>query len=388
MKGSNLNEQDFAYRNNQRFFAQIADGLEEEGAAELTALGAKDPETVFRGIHFTAELETVCGIVYQSRLCSRILAPLIYFDCHSSKYLYKTARQIPWEVLIGKGDSFAISATVAHSRINHSQYAALCLKDAIVDGFRDKFGWRPDVDRHDPDLMLNLHIDNNRAVISIDVSGGALHRRGYRQHPVSASMQETLAAAIIRLSGWQGERPLVDPMCGSGTLLCEAMMSYCRIPAGYLRRRFGFEKLPDFNQSSWQKLRRKIDSGIREMPDGLISGADISKEAAKAARSNLNLLPNGQDVVIRRQPFAEGEDIENSVIVCNPPYGIRMGSRDTTAPLLKEMGSFLKHHCRGSDAYLYFGRREMLKMIGLRTSLKKPLKNGGLDGVLARYEMY
>jgi len=388
MKRAELHGQVFAYQNNQRFFAQISDGLEEEGAAELTALGARDAETVFRGIHFGANLEDIYSIVYQTRLCSRILAPLIYFDCHSPKYLYKTARQIPWEVFVSKGGSFAISATVAHSRINHSQYAALCLKDAIVDSFRDKFGSRPDVDRHDPDLRLNLHIDNNRAVISVDVSGGALHRRGYRQHPVSASMQETLAAAIIRLSGWKGERPLVDPMCGAGTLLCEALMSHRRVPAGYLRRRFGFEKLPDFDRNSWQKLRREIDSGIREMPDGLISGSDISKEAARAARSNLNLLPNGKDIVVRRQPFSEGGEIENSVIVCNPPYGIRMGSSDGTAALLKEMGSFLKHHCRGSDVYLYFGRREMLKMIGRRPSLKKPLKNGGLDGVLARYEMY
>jgi putative N6-adenine-specific DNA methylase len=388
LKRSELPGEVFAYQKNSRFFATIAEGLEKEGAEELTSLGGIDPEPAYRGIHFNADQETLYRIVYQSRLCSRILAPLLSFDCHSPKYLYKTARTLPWEVLLKKTGSLAVTATVANSSIKHSQYAALCLKDAIVDTFRDKFGSRPDVDRQNPDLLLNLHIDNNRAVISIDASGGALHRRGYRQNTGAAPMQETLAAAIIRSSGWDGTRPLVDPMCGSGTLLCEALMISCRIPAGYLRKRFGFESLPDFDRSKWQDLRREIDREITVLPEGLIRGADISKEAASAARSNLNLLPNGTDVIVKSCSFIDGGPIENSVIVCNPPYGIRIGNREMTAELLKEFGSFLKHNCRGSAVFLYFGQREMLKMIGLKTSLRMPLKNGGLDGVLAKYEMF
>jgi putative N6-adenine-specific DNA methylase len=388
VKSSEQPDQLFAYQKNKRFFATISEGLEPEGAEELVSLGALDPEPAYRGVHFSAEPEVLYGIVYQSRLCSRILAPLLTFDCHSAKYLYKTARTLPWEVLLDKAGSFAIAATVANSSIKHSQYAALCLKDAIADYFRDKFGTRPDVERQDPDLLLNLHIDNNRAVIGIDVSGGALHRRGYRQNAVPAPMQETLAAAIIRLSGWNGERPLVDPMCGSGTLLCEALMSSCRIPAGYLRKRFGFESMPDFDRRKWQTLRRELDRRIIGLPEGLIRGADIAKEAATATRANLNLLPNGKDVVVKKCSFMDGGPIENSVIVCNPPYGLRIGTREGTAELLKEFGGFLKHNCRGSEVYLYFGRREMLKMIGLKTSMRKSLRNGGLDGVLAKYEMF
>lgn len=383
-----LNETRFAYQKNNRFFATITEGLENEGAKELAALGARDTEPVYRGIHFTAEQTRLYEIVYQTRLASRILAPLISFDCHSPKYLYKTARTIPWEILLKKTGSFMISATVANSTIKHSQYAALCLKDALVDHFRDEFGSRPDVDKLNPDLFLNLHIDNNRAVISIDVSGGALHRRGYRQSTVAAPMQETLAAAIIRLSGWHGEGPLVDPMCGSGTLLCEALMSACKIPAGYLRKRFGFESMPDFNRQAWHDIRREIDRGIKDLPANLIRGSDIAKEAATACRNNLNLLPNGKDVVVKKHSFQDSEPIENATILCNPPYGIRIGDHERTAALMKEFGSFLKHKCRGSKAYLYFGNREMLKLIGLKTSQRIPLKNGGLDGVLAKYEMY
>lgn len=388
MSETDLSGAIFAYQKNQRFFAQIAEGLEKEGAEELLALGASDPEPVFRGIHFSADLETLYALTYQTRLCSRVLAPLISFDCHSPKYLYKTARKLPWTLLLNKSGSFAVAATVANSQINHSQYAALCLKDALVDSFRDEFGSRPDVDRQDPDLRLNLHIDNNRAVISIDVSGGALHRRGYRQNQVEAPMQETLAAAIIRFSGWDGSRPLVDPMCGSGSLLCEALMKQSRVPAGYLRKRFGFENMPDFDRAKWLGIRRGIDRQIIKLSPDLIGGSDIAKEAVTAARSNLNLLPEGDGVIVRRCAFQEAGPVENAVIVSNPPYGLRIGSKEDAAGLLKEFGSFLKHKCRGSDVYLYFGRREMLKMIGLKPSLKKPLKNGGLDGVLARYEMY
>ena len=379
----------FAYRRTGRFFAQVGEGLEEAGAKELVELGGTEPVAAFRGVHFgAADLATLCRINYRSRLCTRILAPLISFDCHSTKYLYKTAHALPWEELLGVDGTFAISATVGNSAISHSKYAALCLKDAMADRYRERFGRRPDVDREQPDLQLNLHIDQNRAVISLDTSGSSLHRRGYRRDTVAAPMQETLAAAIIALSGWDGSRPLVDPFCGSGTLLCEALMHQARIPAGYLRERFGFELLPEFDPAVWARERREMDEAIRAVPAGLIRGSDLDRQAVAAARTNLNLLPGGKAIEVRRAAFVELAPIEGSLIVANPPYGIRMGDRDGTAELLKEFGSFLKHRCRGSEVYLYFGRREMLKMIGLKPASKKPLNNGGLEGVLARYLMY
>jgi len=378
----------FTYQKTARFFAQVASGLEKEGKEELAELGGMDIDPAFRGIYFKADLATLYRINYQSRLCSRILAPLLTFDCHSTKYLHKTAMKIPWEIMVRKDGTFAVNATVAHSKIKHSQYAALCLKDAVVDSFKKKYGSRPDVDRHDPDLLVNLHIENNRAVISIDTSGGSLHRRGYRQKSIAAPMQETLAAAIVRLSGWDGSKPLVDPMCGSGTLLCEALMSHCRIPAGYLRKRFGFESMSDFDQKVWQGVRAGADKGIRKLPGGLISGYDIDGEVVAAARSNCGVLPEGKGIAIRKSSWQKIASLENSVIISNPPYGIRLGRKEGLNSFMKEFGDFLKQRCRGSEAYLYFGKREMLKMIGLKPSWKRPLKTGGLDGVLAKYEMY
>ncbi len=378
----------FSYQKNNRFFAQIADGFSEAAVAELSELGASEIQPVYRGLHFTASPTVLYRVNYQSRLCSRITAPLISFDCHSAKYLYKTASKIPWQDLLDIRKSFAIKATVNKSNINHSQYAALCLKDAVVDYFKRDKGRRPNVDRRNPDLWLDLYINNNRATISLDLSGGSLHRRGYRQDAVEAPMQETLAATIIRLSEWQGERPLVDPMCGSGTLLAEAMMHYCRIPAGLLRPHFGLEMMPDFQEEIWHKIRREAKDNIISLPDGLISGSDIFKSASTTARANLANLPHGQHVSIQTMPFQDIEVLSNTTIVCNPPYGVRLKNSVEAAALIEEFGNFLKRKCTGSTAYIYLGQRQLLKSVGLHPAWKKPLKTGGLDGVLAKYDLY
>lgn len=378
----------FVYQKNSNYFAQVAENVEPLAVAELTALGATQLNPVFRGVYFSASFEALYRIVYQTRLCTRVLAPLIHFDCHSTKYLYKTAQSIPWTELFDREQTFVVTATVSDSKISHSQYAALCLKDAIVDQFREKFGARPSVDKRDPDLVFNLHIHKNTAVISLDASGAALHRRGYRRETVEAPMQEALAATIIELAQWEGERPLLDPLCGSGTLLCEALMRYCRIPAGFLKESFGFMRLPDYDAGTWARVKAEADAGIRDLPEGLISGSDAAKPAVKAARINLGRLPHGREVAVRASRFQDLAPVNGALIVTNPPYGVRLGAREEAAALVGELGSFLKHKCAGSTACVYFGDREMLKKIGLKPAWKKPLSNGGLDGVLARYEMY
>ena len=239
----------FSYQKSGRYFAQVAQGLEDMGRKELQKLGAQEIKSAFKGFYFSADKATLYRLNYCSRFLSRILAPLIRFDCHSDKYLYKTASKINWQSLIELKNTFAVRANVSHSKITHSQFAALRLKDAIVDAFRKNTGKRPNVDTREPDILFNLHIQNNKATIYLDTSGASLHRRAYRQKSIAAPMQEIVAAAIISLSGWNGSRPLLDPMCGSGTLLCEAMMHYCRIPAGFLRNKFGFTALPDFDEN-------------------------------------------------------------------------------------------------------------------------------------------
>ena len=378
----------YQYQKDCRYFARIADSLKEAGADELSELGAEDVRPEFSGIHFRADKSTLYRINYLTRLLSRCLAPLISYPCHDTDTLYQKAKQIEWEDFFGKGNTFAVSGNVSDSVISHSKYAALRLKDAVADYFKEKAGQRPDVSVRNPDILLNLHIRHDKAVISIDTSGGALHRRGYREETVSAPMQETVAAAIIRFSEWDGSVPLYDPLCGSGTLLCEALMQYCNIPAGVFRNRFGFECLPDFDGAVWKQVKKEADGHIRELPRGLISGSDVSGEAVSAARTNLMGLHYGNNVSVERADFRKLPSIEEHVIVTNPPYGIRMGGDENLGMFYKNFGDFLKQKCKGTTAFVYFGEREYIKKIGLKASWKKPIKAGRLDGRLVKYEMY
>lgn len=377
----------YQYQATGRFFAQLAGGLEAEGASELTELGATATEEGYRGVHFAADLPTLYRCNLASRLATRILAPLVTFDCHSDRYLYRTARDIAWSDFIGPDDSLAIVSNVSNSRIRHSHYAALKVKDAIVDQFRDQTGKRPNIDRRNPSLWVSLHIHNNRAVISVDTSGGSLHRRGYRVESVEAPMQETVAAAAVRWTGWHGERKLVDPMCGSGTLVAEAVMHATKTPAGYFRKYFGFERLPDFDATVWKEIRKTALDNISPLATGLVEASDIDAAAVAATKKNLANLPSGDAVRVTRADFRTLPTINDAVIICNPPYGLRIGGRDM-ATFYKEFGDFLKQKCTGCTAFVYFGKREWIKKIGLRASFKKPLVNGALDGRLVRYDLY
>ncbi|MDA1029081.1 MAG: THUMP domain-containing protein [Bacteroidetes bacterium] len=355
---------------------------------ELAELGAEGIEPGYRGVHFRADPLTLYNIVYQARIPTRVIAPLVTFDCHSDKYLYKRAQEVDWISLIGPERTFAIFASVSGSHITHSKYAALRLKDAIVDQIRDAVGSRPDVDRREPDVSLNLHIENNRATISLDAAGQSMHRRGYRLDAMEAPLQETVAAAIIRMSEWKADRPLLDPMCGSGTILAEALMVATGTPGGYLHQKFGFEQFPDFDLWGWSALRKEIDSAIKPIEKGLISGSDIDSEALRLARKNLSRLPHGDLVTLSRADYRNLDDFGDGVLITNPPYGVRLGGGMRIEDFYKELGDFLKQKCKGSTAFVYVGKPELLKTVGLRTTWKKELVNGALDGRLARYDMY
>lgn len=374
--------------NHASYFAQIADGLEAIGMAELADLGAIDLRAAHRGIHFKADREALYRINYCTRLCTRVLAPIKTFTCPDADAIYEAARGIAWTRFFSPDHTFAVFASTAGSSVPHSQYAGLKLKDAVADHFRAAFGRRPNVDARAPDLWINLHIEKRRGTISIDTAGGSLHRRGYRTRRVEAPMQETVAAAMVALSEWDGRLPLVDPMCGCGTLIIEAAMAHCRIPAGFLRRRFGFERLPDYDSRIWQRVKTLADQRIRKLPDGLVSGGDIDPQAVAATRANCKMVPHARRVNVLRMDFRQIGLLENRIILCNPPYGIRLKGNSRIEHFYRQLGDFLKRRCRGSQAYIYFGNREMIKHIGLKPSWKKPLRNGGLDGRLVKYLLY
>ena len=379
---------EFEYQRRPRYFAQVAGSMEDLGAQELGELGARHIQPAYRGLYFEADKATLYRINYTSRLITRVLAPLATFSCHSTRALYKKAKETAWAHFFTADQTFAVRSTVTHSKITHSQYAALCVKDAIADYFREREHRRPAVERFEPDVWISVYIEKNRATLSLDTSGGSLHRRRYGGHRLEAPMQETVAAAIVRLAAWEGSNPLYDPMCGSGTLLSEALMSFSRIPAGYLRETFGFEHLPDFDPLLWKTIKKEAQGGIRELPEGLIAGSDVAPRAIQAARANLDKLPHGDRIGLEVKDFQTLHNLHNTTILCNPPYGIRLGQEETLRDLYKKLGDFLKQRCKNASAYLYCGNRNLISSIGLKPSWKKPLMSGGLEGRLVKYEIY
>ena len=378
----------YEYQLSGRYFAQVADDIKNIAEAELLELGASETSHSYRGIFFNAEPESMYRINLHSRLINRVLAPLKTFKCHSDKYLYQTAQQIHWEDFLTPEQTLAVTANVTQSNINHSKFAALRLKDAIVDYFRERYNKRPSIDTRNPDIWLSVYIEKNVATISVDTSGGSLHRRGYRIETTQAPMIETLAASIIKYSEWNGQTPLYDPFCGSGTFLCEAYLVVTKTPSAYRRNKFGFERLPDFNVKLWKKVKQEAKNKIQSINNNLIQGSDIDLKAVQTAQKNCAVIdPAGQIKILQKDIF-KIEKLENATIICNPPYGIRMQNKKDLSDFYKNLGDFLKQRCKNSTAFIYFGDRKYIKHIGLKSSQKWILSNGGLDGRLVKYVMY
>ena len=304
---------EYLYEKESQYFAQVAESIKDIAIKELKELGACDLQPVFRGIWFKASKKDFYRINYFSRLLSRILAPLVTFECHDKDDLYKAAKTIRWEEFLTPKKTFSITANVSESDITHSNFAGLRVKDAIADYFRDRTNKRPSVDSKDPYIIINLHIHKNRATLGIDASGGSLHKRGYREESVSAPMQETVAASIISLSEWDGKVSLYDPMCGSGTLLCEALMKYCKVPAQVFRTWFGFERLPDFDALLWEQIKKESQKNLKELKPNTISGSDISEHSVNAAKTNIMGLHFGNKIGIEQKDFKDIESLENQL---------------------------------------------------------------------------
>lgn len=373
------------YQKTRRFFAQIAGSIEHVAIEELRRLGAEVQREVPRGAYFTCDNPTLYRIIYTARLTQRVLAPIISLDCHSEKYLYDQARNnIDWPAIFTLDESFCILSNVSDSNIHHSLYAGQVLKDAICDRFRDQTGARPNFAQRNADVTFSLHIAKNHAVISLDVAGKSMHKRGYRDTGGAAPLQETLAAALLVHTKWNGDRPLTDIMCGSGVILAEALMLAANIPAGYLRGDTGLTHMPDYDADVWNHVRETENARMIAPAPGLICGSDINAYQIKAARGNLNQLPFGKQVALKVSRFQDLPALPNRFIVTNPPYGVRMGEKETVARLYMELGDFLRRACPDSEAYILCGDEQLSKALHLRATWKKKLKNGDLDTLLVK----
>jgi putative N6-adenine-specific DNA methylase len=270
---------------------------------------------------------------------------------------------------------------------NHSQYVALKTKDAIVDQFRDATGRRPSVDLDEPTLRINIHISDTKMTVSLDSSGSSLHKRGYRVDTGKAPMNEVLAAGLIQLSGWERHQRLIDPMCGSGTILIEAAMSAANIPAGFFRPFFGFTKWKNFDEELWTKITEGAISRISEDPIDL-TGIEISPNVIRKAKANI-LEARVEDMIkLFNADFRSWTPPEGrGLLIMNPPYGERM-DKDDLEELYVSIGTTLKKKYSGYDAWLVTSSMEGIKHIGLRPSRKITVFNGPLECKFLKFEMY
>lgn len=361
-------------------------GLEPILAAELEALGVSDVEILNRAVQFTGNQELLYKSNLHLRTALRVLRPIATFQANNERQLYERVRDIRWSDFLTPNQTFAIDGT-SHSEVfKHSKFIALKTKDAIADQFRERTGRRPSVDTLNPDLRINLHVFDRTCTLSLDSSGLHLDRRGYRLSRTEAPINEVLAAGIILLTGWDGHEDFIDPMCGSGTLAIEAALFARHIPPGR-GRSFIFEKWQDFDAALWKKIRMEAEEQIRPF-EGNILARDLDDNALKMAIQNAERAGVRKFINFQKQDFLQSEAPGKSgVVVMNPPYGERLAVEEINA-FYSEIGTRLKHHYAGYDAWIISSDIQALKFVGLRPSRKIQLYNGSLECRLCKFELY
>lgn len=370
-----------------KMIAKTMYGLEEVLAEELRALGAKDVTPINRAVAFTGTMQTLYKANYACRTALAILKPFAEFEANNEQELYDNIYKIKWEQILDVDCKFFIESAANSKIFTNSYYAALKMKDAIVDRFRRMFGRRPTIDTENADYKFNIHINANKVTLLMNSSGESLHKRGYRQGVGIAPINEVLAAGLIQLSGWKADCHFFDPMCGSGTILIEAAMYANNIPAQYYRKKFGFMRWKEFNNSEWKGVKERLDRGIREF-EYEIWGSDIDPTVIDQAEKNLRFAKLHHDVCLFPNSFEFQDAPEGEcMIITNPPYGERISVEDITN-LYSMIGDRFKSFGDGKTAWLITSDFRAMKSIGLKTSRKIQLYNGALECRFLKFELY
>ncbi|WP_413734448.1 bifunctional 23S rRNA (guanine(2069)-N(7))-methyltransferase RlmK/23S rRNA (guanine(2445)-N(2))-methyltransferase RlmL [Sodalis sp. RH21] len=367
-------------------FASTAQGLEELLKSELEALGALDCKIALGGVHFQGDDRLLYQSLLWSRLASRILLPLNDFDVLSDDDLYQGVQAIDWPAIFPVDKSFAVHFSGTNDAIRNSQYGTLRVKDAIVDSFTHALQQRPDVAKQQPDIRVQVFLHRDRAIVSLDLSGGGLHQRGYRDGAGQAPLKENLAAAIVQRSGWQAGTPLLDPMCGSGTLLIEAALMAADRAPGLLRRQWGFLAWRGHNEPLWQDVlgaaRERARLGLGQT-SALFFGSDNDARVLEKARANAHhagvaglIAFTVDDVANLTNPLPDGP---RGTVVSNPPYGERLESEPALIALYNQLGRIMKSQFGGWRLSLFSASPVLLSALQLRAERSFKAKNGPLD---------
>ena len=373
----------------ERYFVTCGRGIEPVLADELRALRAADVQPGRGGVHFAGDR----ALLYQANLwlrtAVRVLRPILAFHVESPDELYDAVRGLDWSQWMTPEHTLAVDCNVRDSRITHSKYAALRVKDAICDQFLERAGRRPSVDVETPMVGLNLHVYKNEATLSLDSSGESLHKRGYRPIQTKAPLNEALAAALVLLTGWRGERPFADPLCGSGTLPIEAAWIALRRPPGLTRKRFGFQGWMHYDVQLWTTLRDEARRGVlRSLPVPIL-GSDARGDAVAFAINNARAAGIGHVLRFEKRDVRDFQPPPGApgVLVCNPPYGERIGEERELFGLYKLLGEVFSQRCAGWTAFVFTGNPRLANAIGLQPAQQIPLYNGKIPCRLLRFHL-
>jgi putative N6-adenine-specific DNA methylase len=372
--------------NQERYFATCGRGIEPMLAEELVQLGAGDVTAGRGGVSFTGPRALLYRANLWLRTAVRILWPILEAPVTSPDELYEAVRSVDWQRFLTPEHTLAVDCNVRDSNITHSKYAALRVKDAVCDQFLERCSRRPSVDTETPMLGFNLHLYRNQATLSLDSSGESLHKRGYRPIQTRAPLNEALAAAIILRTGWRGEVPFVDPMCGSGTLPIEAAWLALRRPPGLTRKRFGFMGWMDYDVEVWTHLRDEARRGVGKSLPSPIMGTDIRGDAISFSINNAKAAGIGHLLRFHKQDLRDFRPEGGpGLIVCNPPYGERIGEERELMGLYRLMGEVFSQRCPGWTAWVFTGNPRLAQAIGLDPAEEVPLYNGKIPCRMLRF---
>jgi putative N6-adenine-specific DNA methylase len=361
--------------------------LEKELAKEVEAIGGKNIEIKKRALNCEGDLEFLYKANLNLRTAIKVLVPVYNFKAKNEKELYDEVMKHDWSQYLGEHDAMAIDHTINSEFFKHSQYASLKIKDAIVDQFRNRTKYRPNIDVKYPDVKFDVYAYNDWFTISLDSSGDPLNRRGYREQGHKAPLNEALAAGMVLKSGWDGQSPLLDPMCGSGTILIEAALYALNVPPQILRKEFGFKRWKNFQPTLWSRVQSDAERKVKRHKL-MIYGGDIDAYAVKLASKSLRKLRLGNQVKVSQADFLSSKPIfTQGTIITNPPYGERLEKEDINA-YYKEMSDVLKNNYPGYEIWILSSNLEALKSFKLSPTQKTKLFNGKLDCSYEHYRLY
>ncbi|MBE7526441.1 MAG: class I SAM-dependent RNA methyltransferase [Burkholderiales bacterium] len=371
----------------EHFFAPCPRGLESVLAAELEQLDAASIQPSPGGVAFQGDWRTCYRANLESRIASRVLWQITRHSYRSEADIYDLTHALPWQDWFEPGLSIKVNLAAIKCPLRSLDFVTLRIKDAVCDKFRATRGKRPDIDTASPDMRIHGFFDAQKFTLYLDTSGEALFKRGLRQTQGEAPLRENLAAGILALAGWHPGTPLLDPMCGSGTLLLEAAQIACRIAPGS-GRQFAFEKLKLFDAGNWKKLKQTATSRQLERTFQSIYGSDLYGSALAHARHNLTAAGLAECVTLKQANVLEiSPPAETGILVSNPPYGMRIGDQQELAVFYPQLGNVLKQRFSGWRAFLLTADPMLPKTIRLTPSRRIPLFNGALECRLLEYRL-